>query len=397
MFLEDIGHSPSTTFRKVNNLLKENYGFTLSSETTRDQIISVATIITEEINTIVEQGADVKRSPEVAKRLLILEGLKSLDQLSIGYEAPEMKSPEYDGVIDDLVNFVVDYFTMGGLSESDFQRAISIAMDQYNRSQFMFDSSRVQGDVEQRAREQLASAPSTANLPIQEPEIDDNSMKSFPMMEENNREKAAIKARQDGKNEVEDEEEMFEVIKENMVKNLRVVLESKVSQAEVMIAAKGFSGELQEMIEKIGRLQNEDLPPVTDQMRQTYGGESASTFQTQIYSAFQGVMDALYTAKTQVDEAVESLASTGRVGVTNDMDATPSLDNTVGSYHSDEDADADPELDLDNIDGEEDEFGGAEDDAPLGREEKEEMMESLAQKVEQMRSLVEQAKALKLK
>src|SRR5271165_4302482 len=87
-----------------------------------------------------------------------------------------------------------------------------------------------------------------------------------------------------------------------------------------MMAAKGFASELQEMVEKIGRLQNEDLPPVVDQMRETYGTESSSAFQTQIYGALQGVMDALYTAKNQVDDAVSSMASTGQVGAQTDMD-----------------------------------------------------------------------------
>ena len=98
-----------------------------------------------------------------------------------------------------------------------------------------------------------------------------------------------------------------ETMKENLVKNLRRLLETEVSQAEVMMAAKGFAQELQEMIEKIGRLQNEDLPPVTDQMRETYGNDSSSAFQTQIYGALQGVMDSLYTAKGQVDDAVGNI------------------------------------------------------------------------------------------
>src|ERR1700679_2420399 len=106
----------------------------------------------------------------------------------------------------------------------------------------------------------------------------------------------------------------------NLVKNLRRLLETEVSQAEVMMAAKEFSLELQEMVEKIGRLQNEDLPPVTDQMRETYGTESSSAFQTQIYGALQGVMDSLYTAKNQVDDAVSNLATTGQIGASIDMD-----------------------------------------------------------------------------
>lgn len=188
----------------------------------------------------------------------------------------------------------------------------------------------------------------------------------------------------------------------NLVKNLRRLLETEVSQAEVMMAAKGFSQELQEMVEKIGRLQNEDLPPVTDQMRETYGTASSSAFQTQIYGALQGVMDSLYTAKGQVDDAVSNMASTGQVGAETDMDVPVDgmddggMDDGMGDMDG-MDADAGMDADLDNIAGEMDsgdEFGGAAGgEDPLGRSKK---MESVLQaKVSKMKQLVEQARRLK--
>lgn len=177
----------------------------------------------------------------------------------------------------------------------------------------------------------------------------------------------------------------------NLVKHLRTLLETEVSHAEVMMAAKGFAQELQEMVEKIGRLQNEDLPPVTDQMRETFGTDSASAFQTQIYSAFQSVMDSLYTAKGQVDDAVSSMASTGQVTASNDMEMDVTDDAPEG--------DAPPELDLDNIDDEladetDDEFGGAETEEPLGRAMKTESA-ILRKKIAEMRNIVEKARKLK--
>lgn len=182
----------------------------------------------------------------------------------------------------------------------------------------------------------------------------------------------------------------------NLVKHLRALLETEVSQAEVMMAAKEFATELQEMVEKIGRLQNEDLPPVTDQMRETYGHDSASTFQTQIYSALQGVMDSLYTAKNQIDDSVGNLATTGQIGAVNDMDADMGAAGgdagDMGAAGGEE-----PDLDLDNI-GDElsggdmgDEFGGEEEE-PLGRSMK---TEALQRKVMAMKTLVEKAKKLK--
>ena len=182
---------------------------------------------------------------------------------------------------------------------------------------------------------------------------------------------------------------------QNLIKKLRTLLETEVSQAEVMMAAKGFAQELQEMVEKIGRLQNEDLPPVTDQMRETYGMESASAFQTQIYGALQSVMDALYTAKTQVDDAVGNMASTGQVSASIDMDKDLS---GVDDMAADDDLDA--ELDLDNLDadlgtGEPDEFGGAEIEDPLGHEKKLESAQNLRRKIEEMQRIVAKAKKLR--
>ena len=178
----------------------------------------------------------------------------------------------------------------------------------------------------------------------------------------------------------------------NLVKNLRRLLETEVSQAEVMMAAKGFASELQEMIEKIGRLQNEDLPPVTDQMRETYGTDSASAFQTQIYGALQGVMDSLYTAKGQVDDAVMNMAETGQFSASIDMDKEIDPEGNVTGM----DVDIDKSIDLDNI-GDElagDDFGGAEEEEPLGRSMKAESV-SLQRKVLEMKKLVEKAKKLK--
>lgn len=183
--------------------------------------------------------------------------------------------------------------------------------------------------------------------------------------------------------------------KENLVKNLRRLLETEVSQAEVMMDAKGFAQELQEMIEKIGRLQNEDLPPVTDQMRETYGTQSASDFQTVIYGALQSVMDALYTAKGQVDDSVTRMAETGQFSAGIDMEKP---------------VDTGDQMDLDNIgtepagempalpppegeEGEEEMDMGIEE--PVGREKKKESIERLEQTILEMRKMVLRARKLK--
>jgi uncharacterized protein (UPF0335 family) len=155
-----------------------------------------------------------------------------------------------------------------------------------------------------------------------------------------------------------------------------------------MMAAKGFAQELQEMIEKIGRLQNEDLPPVSDQMRETYGADSAMAFQTQIAGALQSVMDSLYAAKSQVDDAVSSMALTGQVTAAVDMDKD-----------IDAAADVAMDADLDNI-GDEidalpDEFGADASEEPLGRAKKQESVEKMEKKISEMKKLVAKARNLR--
>ena len=182
--------------------------------------------------------------------------------------------------------------------------------------------------------------------------------------------------------------------KQNLVKNLRRLLETEVSQAEVMMDAKGFAKELQEMIETIGRLQNEDLPPVTDRMRETYGTQSASDFQTVIYGALQSVMDSLYTAKGQVDDSVTRMAETGQFSSGIDMerpvDAGGAMDlDNIGPDQGDEMSALPPP---EGEEGEELDIGIEE---PVGREKKKESIERLEQRVLEMRKMVNRARKLK--
>jgi len=129
-------------------------------------------------------------------------------------------------------------------------------------------------------------------------------------------------------------------------------------------------------------------------MRETYGQQSAGAFQTQIYGASQGVMDALYTAKGQVDDAVSNMASTGQFDAETDMDVP--VDDGMGMEDPTAmDADAGADADLDNIAGDldaEDEFGAEDGEEPLGRAMKESILQ---RKVMEMQKLVEKARKLR--
>ena len=169
-------------------------------------------------------------------------------------------------------------------------------------------------------------------------------------------------------------------MKSSSIKELRKLLESEVEQAESIIAARGFSQELQSMIEKLGRLVNEDLPAVSEQMRISLGADTATAFENQTVSVIQNVMDQLRSGKQDIDNSVAA------IGEGRPLDDSPSI--------ADDDLE-DELLDLD-VEGDEDPLGGLDDEelddlpaepddemdaSPLGRERKESIERSNSEKI----------------
>lgn len=448
MLLNDIGKSPDATFRKINQHLETNYGFKIAEDTSDRDLVAIMEQIEEEITDLKIKGNDAKASPEISKRLLVLEGIKTLREFAI----LQFQSPDLENVVGGMCDFVCNHFKLGGMHHADFEESVKDAMKHYRSSKYRFPDDIIEQRVRQGAMSKIQalsnSTPTAADGVSIDMEsmfegdgdnngIEDAQMKGIDVTEQDTdvwasepwRKRPRDASFGGGVNhhsggvapdlntppkDAEDPIPMIrdkhgrivpnpfaaqkaarkkgivgETMKENLVKNLRRLLETEVSQAEVMMAAKKFAEELQEMIEKIGRLQNENLPPVTDQMRETYGTDSSSAFQTQIYGALQGVMDSLYTAKTQVDDAVSNMAATGQVSAQTDMDVP------VDGMGDGMDVDAGMDADLDNIAGDldaEDEFGAEDGEEPLGRAMKESVLQ---RKVVEMRKLVEKAKKLR--
>lgn len=155
-------------------------------------------------------------------------------------------------------------------------------------------------------------------------------------------------------------------MKSSSIKKLRKLLESEVEQAESIIAARGFSQELQSMLEKLGRLLNEDLPAVAEQMRHSLGADTATAFENQTTDVIQGVMDQLRSGKQNIDNSVAAIGEGQPISDVPAMDDDLSddlLDIDVAG--SEEDLDIEPPEDIDLDDDQEEE------DPALGRARKE--------------------------
>lgn len=182
-----------------------------------------------------------------------------------------------------------------------------------------------------------------------------------------------------------------ENMKEGYVKQLRKLLEAEVEQAESLIAARGFSQELQDMVEKLGRLVNEDLPAVSEQMRDAYGADVATGFENTVGETLSSVMDSLKTSKQDIDNSVTSIADGQTPSTPNDMGDTDFGDEEGDLELGDMD---DVDLELPDMDDEEgmdldlDEPEG--EDELLGRAKK----ESVNRKAQLKKKIVEMQQKL---
>tara|TARA_Y100001970_G_C14187647_1_gene833493 strand:+ start:16 stop:885 length:870 start_codon:yes stop_codon:yes gene_type:complete len=158
------------------------------------------------------------------------------------------------------------------------------------------------------------------------------------------------------------EEKATDKVEEKMIE-IKKLLEQEVEKAEIVIAAKSIVDELQNMIEDLGKLQNDELGAIVDQMSYQYGGDAAANFNTAVASQLDSLLSSIKSAKEAVNNEV--LVLTGEAPAQSDMAAT---DSDLGDMGTDiEDPVAD--MPADDLTGGDDAASGPEEE-PLGRAKK---------------------------
>jgi len=84
--------------------------------------------------------------------------------------------------------------------------------------------------------------------------------------------------------------------------------EGEVSNAEVLLAAKDMVDSVQDTIEKVGKMQNEQLPQLLDSIRDQIGSEQADAFKNAVGETLNQLMQNLQTAREGVDNGVRVLS-----------------------------------------------------------------------------------------
>jgi hypothetical protein len=143
--------------------------------------------------------------------------------------------------------------------------------------------------------------------------------------------------------------------------------EVDVEQAEVVMAVRALADDIQDQIERLGRMMNEDVPAIADQMRAEMGASQAQTWSDSTNQMLSAHLESAKTTKAGMDQSVASLSGEELAG---------GLGDTAGLGMEEPAADLGGELDTDIGLGEpesdlEDNVAAAAgpEDAPLGRAE----------------------------
>jgi hypothetical protein len=86
------------------------------------------------------------------------------------------------------------------------------------------------------------------------------------------------------------------------------LFESEMGRSEAVLAAKDIVDSLQDMLEKISKVQNEQLPALVDTIRDQIGQEQAEAFKNSIRPTLDSIYQALTSGREGADTAVRSLS-----------------------------------------------------------------------------------------
>jgi hypothetical protein len=129
----------------------------------------------------------------------------------------------------------------------------------------------------------------------------------------------------------------------------KLLRESEVQQAQVVLAAQDMVDNVQKMSEQISSMQFKDLPALCDQIKNQVGVDQAMQFNTDATAALAGLLQNLQGAKQQLDQAlgvVTGNAAPTVPGMDDGMagELPPEGGDDLGGIDAGVDAGAEPDL-----------------------------------------------------
>ena len=86
------------------------------------------------------------------------------------------------------------------------------------------------------------------------------------------------------------------------------IVESETAKSEAILASRDIVDSIQDMMEKIGKMQNEQMPALLDAIRDQISSEQADAFKASVEPVLTQLEDSLRSSRETVDGAARTLA-----------------------------------------------------------------------------------------
>ena len=96
--------------------------------------------------------------------------------------------------------------------------------------------------------------------------------------------------------------------------------EVNVEEAEVVMAVRALADDIQDQVERLGRMKNEDIPAIADSMVSEFGLEKSQGFKEQAEGVLDQALAGSKEAKEGIDGLIGNITGVGSLG-TSDLEA----------------------------------------------------------------------------
>ncbi len=103
---------------------------------------------------------------------------------------------------------------------------------------------------------------------------------------------------------------------------LATLMESELDKAELVLAVKGISDELQSVAEKVAKMEVDEIMPILDSLKAAFGPEMAESFSNVTSQNLRNLVEAIKTAKDAIGNEILRLEGAAGGGTVNDMAMT---------------------------------------------------------------------------
>ena len=324
MFLKEFSTSSSKKIDKINKLLKEQYSMTLGV-VSKKQLLK----LNETANSALLQIRGSKKKfhldPDYAKFL----GLRDLTETMLN-ESMYVESPAYESMCNEIRQRIREYMDEGcsmdeacGMCMRDCRKdsrfnwpdSVLMPLIQKEAEGYVAECSESKEQMDLMAGE--VALEDQMNLALESGDVEGartlmaqirqqrlGEAKAKPdyldLDKDGNKKEPMKKAAKDAKKKKN--ESMFDDII-NDILNEQV----DVEQAEVVMAVRALADDVQDQIERLGRMVNEDVPAIADQMRAEMGAQTAQQFVDQMNATLVGHLEATRAAKAAMDQQIAGL------------------------------------------------------------------------------------------